>query len=122
MTRSLVARPRSLRLLLGARGAYALGLMGAPGWLAQTFAGQRSQRLEATIRVLGLRELLEVLALWFYPHPRCLLAGAAVDATHSGSMVTLAVFSPSLRVPSAASALVSGGLATLTAREALIQP
>jgi cyanophycinase-like exopeptidase len=60
--------------------------------------------MRAIIRVLGARETVQALVTSLHPQRRVLLVGAAVDATHSASMILLAAREPRLRRLAAASA------------------
>lgn len=64
--------------------------------------------MRAIIRVLGAREAVQALVTSRHPKRRVLLVGAAVDATHGGSMILLAAREPRLRRLAAASAAAAG--------------
>ena len=52
--------------------------------------------MRALIRVLGALEAVQALVTSLHPQRRVLLVGAAVDATHSASMIMLAAREPRL--------------------------
>jgi hypothetical protein len=101
------------RRLSYARALWGLSLIGAPARLAAALGagGASDPLLLAVIRVLGGRELAQGAVCWLRPECRVVLTGAAVDATHSASMILLATRAPKFRRLAAASATVSGVLA-----------
>lgn len=110
--------PQSTALCL-VRGLWGLALLTAPDPLASAIAAVPCDPLmRAVIRLLGAREAVQALATSLHPQRRVLLVGAAVDATHSGSMIVLAAREPRLRRLAAASAATAGLFAVVGASSA----
>ncbi len=106
--------------LCAVRATYGAALLALP---RQALGGRRfgAQESGAILfaRLLGARQLLEAGVLARRPRRRMLLAGAAVDAAHSASMLALCALSPSHRRLAAASAAVAAGLAAAGAAAGL---
>lgn len=103
-------------VLCRVRGLWGLALLTAPDPLARVVGGLSCDPvMRAAIRLLGAREAAQALVTSLHPGRRLLLAGAAVDATHSASMVWLAAREPRLRRLAAASAAAAGLFAVVGA-------
>jgi len=98
----------SLDLLPAARVCYGGALLCVPGLMFRIAAGHpASFRARSVARVLGARHLLQaVLTSGPAPGPARLAIGAAVDLTHAASMAGLAAADRSLRLATAADALI----------------
>ncbi len=117
------ALARRGRVLAGARGAYGLLLVVAPGRSPEVgLAGDLDPLVPPVVRALGARHLVQSAVTGVDPSGTVLRWGAGVDVLHAASMVALAAVSPRHRRPalvSAASATgfaVAGLLATRTSR------
>ncbi len=103
----------TLRLLVGGRLMLGTLLLATPERILSVVSRRRAGAGErAAARLLGIRNLVEGSAVARNPSRRFLLAGAAVDATHSLSMVALAAVRPGHRRLAAASALTAATTAT----------
>ena len=82
-----------------------------PHALANRFSRGSSTPDNAIVRVLGGRQLLQGAAQIADPKPDVVLAGIAVDAIHTGSMLALAVLRPAYRRSALTSAAVAAAAA-----------
>ncbi len=79
------------RSLLAARTVYGVGLLLAPTRVLAAMARMPlDHEVVVVARVLGARQLIQAAALGGSPGRGELLAGAAVDGLHAGSMVAAA--------------------------------
>ena len=107
---------RRAEALTAARAAYGVALIALPrGTLGGRRLGAEEPDAILFARVLGARQLIEAGVLAWRPRRRVLLAGAAVDAAHSASMLALCALSPSRRRLAAANAAVAALLAAAEA-------
>ena len=108
-----------MRPLTRLRVAYGAVLVLTPRLLTRALPHQQiDARAIAFARVLGLRHLFEAAIVGRRPGPRWTLVGAAVDATHSATMVGFAVARPSWRPLAIASAFTASVIAAVEIREA----
>lgn len=106
--------------LIGARLLVGLTLAWSPDALLSALAGRAVSAGERRVaRVLGARHLVEALVLSRESARGWVLAGAAVDGTHSLTMVLLAVASPHERRLAISSTLGSGAFAAAALRQAI---
>ena len=100
--------------LTGVRAGYGSLLLVAPRPLVRFASGRRRADGAAVLfaRVLGVRQLLEALAVASTRRePAVVAIGAGVDAIHAATAVTLAVRKPEHRRAAAANAVVATVLA-----------
>jgi hypothetical protein len=108
-----------MRPLTRLRVAYGAVLVLTPRLLTRALPHQQiDARAIAFARALGLRHLLEAAIVGRRLGPRWTLVGAAVDATHSATMVGLAVARPSWRPLALASACAASAIAAVEIGEA----
>jgi hypothetical protein len=104
----------TLRILVYGRIAFGALLLFEPDDVLRPVARRRIAAPERRVaRVLGVRNLAEGAILARHPGRGWLLAGAAVDATHSLSMTALAIASRKQRRLALASALTAATTATM---------
>lgn len=112
-----------MRPLTWLRVAYGSLLLAAPRTLTRALPTQRlDSRAVAFARLLGARQLVEAAILGRTRSPVWLLAGAAVDATHSATMLAFAVARPNRRSLAIANAIAAAAIATAGVIEARHQP
>ncbi|MGI8714558.1 MAG: hypothetical protein ACR2NR_15555 [Solirubrobacteraceae bacterium] len=92
--------------MLVARVLYGLGLLLKPGRILSVVGGSPDATVCRLARVLGARELTQAMLLARRPTRTRLAIGAAVDLTHSCTMLAVAIDRPAHRGPARASARV----------------
>ncbi len=108
-----------MRYAAVARSAYGVLLLLVPGAVIRTASGEPAGTAPAMVgRILGLRHLVQALAVDRKVTRDRLLAGAVIDAAHALSMVALAAASERHRQPAALDAAMAGALAANGLREA----
>ena len=112
----------AMRPLTRLRVAYGVVLVLTPRLLTGALMHREiDARAIALARVLGLRHLLEAAIVGRRAGPRWTLVGAAVDATHSATMICFAVARPRWRPLAIASACTASAIAAVEISEACRQ-
>lgn len=93
-------------------------LLSTPTAVTGLIASDESRPRVWLVRVLGGRLLAQGLLEYARPHRRVLLAGAAIDLTHTATMVAAAALLPAYRRTARASAAEAALAAVLTASAA----
>lgn len=94
------------------RASYGVALICSPGRLIELRTGCRpSSRARAVGRVLGARHLAQAVICGVFPTRWLVGAGAAADAAHCASMLTLAGADAGLRPALLTDAAIAGGFA-----------
>jgi hypothetical protein len=97
------------------RMAWALACAAAPRTVGVGFGLDPSDRLgTTTLRVLGVRELVQSAVTLAAPRPAVVRAGAVIDALHVLSMLPVAVASRRYRRPALTSAAATTAWAALS--------
>lgn len=113
-------------MLEGARAAYGLVQLVAPGALAHGLVRQTtSDRTRVVIRVLGARHLAQAALTAAAGSSRAHAAGGTVDALHAVSMLALALLDEEVRVlalASAADATTGAVVETVLSRALAAEP
>jgi len=101
-----------MRALIGLRALAGAVLVLAPGKVLGDLPHRRiDDATRAFARILGARHLVEAAVLWRHDTHRWVLVGAAVDATHAATMLTLAAARPDARRLALTNALTASALA-----------
>lgn len=101
-----------MKLLLVARAAIASCYLIAPDKTLRTVApDEADRRARGIVRLLGVRQLAQVLLGMWWPTPGVARIGAGVDAAHACSMVGLALLDRKHRRLASIDACLAGTLA-----------
>jgi hypothetical protein len=95
-------------LLTGARAAYGVVQLVAPGWSGEALlGGGLDTTSRRAVRLLGARQVVQASVSAARPMREVLVLGAVVDGLHAASMVGLAVGVRRYRRPAMASAAIA---------------
>ncbi len=115
--RNGVSAPRLLQAVAAGSALYGALLLSAPGTAVAAVGGALTPPPSWIVRVLGIRQIGQGVAVLLRPAPSTVAVSASVDGLHALTMVAAAVRWPRYRrvsVASGAVAVASGMLAALS--------